>query len=65
MLKFGDVSFDLGFERGRMSATGYLTKISMLRLNIGSGMLRLSSCMLSIGLGPKCEQARVGGPPLP
>ena len=27
-----------------------LAKISMLRLNIGSGMLRLSSCMLSIGL---------------
>ena len=35
--------------------------ISMLRLNIGSGMLRLSSCMLSIGLGPKCEQGK-GGP---
>ena len=52
MLKFGDVSFDLGFERGRMSATGYVAKISMLRLNIGSGMLRLSSCMLSIGRGP-------------
>ena len=47
MLKFGDVSFDLGFERGRMSATGYVAKISMLRLNIGSG--KLSSCMLSIG----------------
>ena len=29
-----------------MSATGYVAKISMLRLNIGSGMLRLSSCML-------------------
>ena len=27
-------------------------KISMLRLNIGSGMLKLSSCMLSIGHGP-------------
>ena len=33
-----------------MSATGYVAKISMLRLNIGSG--KLSSCMLSIGLGP-------------
>ena len=30
------------------AATGYVAKISMLRLNIGSGMLRLSSCMLSI-----------------
>ena len=61
MLKFGDVSFDLGFERGRMSATGYVAKISMLRLNIGSG--KLSSCMLSIGLGPKCEQGKGGRPP--
>ena len=33
----------------------------MLSLNIGSGMLRLSSCMLSIGLGPKCEQGKAGG----
>ena len=46
-----------------MSATGYVAKISMLRLNIGSGMLRLSSCMLSIGLGPKCEQGKGGQPP--
>ena len=29
-----------------------LAKMIMLRLNIGSGMLRLSSCMLSIGHGP-------------
>ena len=41
MLKFGDVSFDLGFERGRMSATGYVAKISMLRLNIGSTLTQL------------------------
>ena len=60
MLKFGDVSFDLGFERGKMSATGYVAKISMLRLNIGSG--KLSSCMLRIGLGPKCEQGKGGQP---
>ena len=39
-------------------AEGYVAKISMLRLNIGSGMLRLSSYMLSIGLGPKCEQGK-------
>ena len=65
MLKSGDVSFDLGFERGRMSATGYVAKISMLRLNIGSGMLRLSSCMLSIGRGPKAVQGKGGLPPLP
>ena len=32
--------------------------ISMLRLNIGPG--KLSLCMLSIGLGPKCEQGRGG-----
>ena len=46
------------------AASGYVAKISMLRLNIGSGMLRLSSCMLSIGLGPKCEQGKGGQPPL-
>ena len=64
MLKFGDVSFDLGFERGKMSATGHVAKISMLRLNIGSG--KLSSCMLSIGRGPKAVQGKGGGcPPLP
>ena len=63
MLTFGDVSFDLGFERGRISPTGYLAKISMLRLSIGSG--KLSSCMLSIGRGPKCEQGKGGRPPLP
>ena len=40
------------------AATGYVAKISMLRLNIGSG--KLSSCMLSIGLGPKCEQGKGG-----
>ena len=33
-----------------IAATGYVAKISMLRLNIGSGMLRLSSCMLRLGL---------------
>ena len=62
MLKIGDVSFDLGFERGKMSATGYVAKISMLRLNIGSG--KLSSCMLSIGRGPKAVQGKGGLPPL-
>ena len=40
-----------------------VAKISMLRLTIGSGMLRLSSCMLSIGRGPKCEQGNGGQPP--
>ena len=64
MLKFGDVSFDLGFERGRMSATGYVAKISMIKLNIGSG--KLSSWMLSIGRGPKAVQGKGEGcPPLP
>ena len=60
MLKFEDVSFDLGFERGKMSATGYVAKISMLRLNIGSGMLRISPCMLSIVRGPKAVQGKGG-----
>ena len=48
------------------AATGYIGKISMLRLNIGSGMLRLSSCMLSIGREPKAVQGKAGGaaPPL-
>ena len=44
------------------AASGYVAKISMLRLNIGSG--KLSLCMLSIGLGPKCEQGKGGHPPL-
>ena len=36
--------------RDGLLAEGYVAKISMLRLNIGSGMLRLSSCMLRLGL---------------
>ena len=32
------------------AAKEYVAKINMLRLNIGSGMLRLSSCMLRLGL---------------
>ena len=64
MLKFGDVSFDLGFEWCLSTQQQVMAKISMLRLNIGSG--KLSSCMLSIGLGPKCEQGKGGQPsPLP
>ena len=48
----------------RLTQGDSIAKISMLRLNIGSG--KLSSCMLSIGLGPKCEQGKGGGcPPLP
>ena len=38
------------------AATGYVAKISIIRLNIGSS--KLSSCMLSIGLGSKCEQGK-------
>ena len=37
---------------------GYVAKISMLRINIGSG--KLSSCMLSIGRGPKAVQGKGG-----
>ena len=44
------------------AATGYVAKIGMVRLNIGSG--KLSSCMLSIVLGPKCEQGKGGFPAL-
>ena len=43
------------------AASGYVAKISMLRLTIGSGMLRLSSCMLSIGRGPKAVQGKGRG----
>ena len=46
------------------AATGCVGKISMLRLNIGSGILRLSSCMLSIGRGPKAVQGKGGQPTL-
>ena len=56
MLKFGDVSFDLGFERGRMSATEYVAKISMLRLNIGSA----HACS-ALAEDPKPFEARGGG----
>ena len=40
-------------------AEGYVAKISMLWLNIGSGMLRLSSCMLRLSLTSSVQ----GGPP--
>ena len=43
------------------AATGYVVKISMLRLNIGSGMLRLSSCMLRLSLTSSVQ----GGDPTP
>ena len=43
------------------AATGYVAKISMLRLNIGSGMLRLSSCMLRLSL-TSSVQGGGGGP---
>ena len=44
------------------AATGFVAKISMLRLNIGSG--KLSSCMLSIGRGAKAVQGKGGAAPL-
>ena len=54
------------------AATGYVAKISMLRLNIGSGMLRLSSCMLRLSLTSSVQGGRggvpdtmAGGPPWP
>ena len=46
MLISGQLQADVGPTLGRPD----LAKISMLRLNIGSGMLRLSSCMLRLGL---------------
>ena len=46
------------------AASGYVAKMGMLRLNVGSG--KLSSCMLSIGRGPKAVQGKGAGcPPLP
>ena len=49
MLKFGNVSFAYQFEvRRPTKLPDVAAKISMLRLNIGSGMLRLSSCILRL-----------------
>ena len=45
------------------ACSGLVAKFNMLRLSIGSG--KLSSCMLSIGLGPKFEQGKAGRPTLP
>ena len=42
------------------AATGYVAKISMLRLNIGSGMLRLSSCMLRLSLAASVKGGEEG-----
>ena len=42
------------------AASGYVAKISMLRLNFGLGMLRLSSCMLRLSLTSSVQ----GGAPL-
>ena len=44
------------------ACSGHVAKLSMLRLNIGSG--KLSSCMLSIGRGPKAVQGKGWLPPL-
>ena len=44
------------------AATGYIAKMSMLKLNIGSG--KLSSCMLGIGRGPKAVRGKGGAAPL-
>ena len=45
-----------------MLAKGYVAKISMLRLNIGSGMLRLSSCMLRLSLTSSVQGGGGGRP---
>ena len=41
------------------AASENAAKISMLRLNIGSGMLRLSSCMLRLSLTSSVQGGRV------
>ena len=41
------------------ACSGHEAKVSMLRLSIGSG--KLSSCMLSIVLGPKAVQGKGWG----
>ena len=53
MLKFGYVSFDFGLTCAfrRSNRIQYAATISILRLNIETGMLRLSSCILSFGRG--------------
>ena len=43
------------------AATGYVAKISMLRLNIDSGMLRLSSCKLRLSLTSSVQGGGRGG----
>ena len=48
-----------------IAATGYVAKISMLRLNIGSGMLRLSSCMLRLSLTSSVQGGGPSKPPAP
>ena len=45
MLKFGMSFLPMSSNVTSNAASGCVVKISMLRLNIGSGMLRLSSCM--------------------
>ena len=42
------------------AASGYVAKISMLRLNIGSGMLRLSSCMLRLSFTSSVQGGQRG-----
>ena len=42
-------------DQDGLLAEGYVAKISVLRLNIGSGMLRLSSCMLRLSLTSSVE----------
>ena len=40
------------------AASGHVAKISMVKLNIGSGMLRLSSCMLRLSLTSSVQGGR-------
>ena len=47
------------FSKHSWASPEHVAKISMLRLNISSG--KLSSCMLSIGRGPKAVQGKGGG----
>ena len=47
---------------GSNSASGYVAKVSLLKLNIGTGIFRLSSCMLSIRDEPYALGGKGAGP---
>ena len=61
LVKIGVRASYAALNRGVYEMGSDEAKVSMLRLKIGSGMLRLSSCMLSIGRGAQAIEGREGG----